>query len=141
MREIICEIDRSAAGAGSRYHSRDCQNPRHDVAVHGRIRVKPPLTKRKADGWCPSYEREGNKKLAGIDVGCAKRLGGRPPRRAAVSFGDNDSRYTEVRDGAVQHLLAAAGGIDPDTGQAVNRSNLLRLVQGILEDPILAVDA
>ena len=24
LREIICEIDMAAAGAGSRYHSRDC---------------------------------------------------------------------------------------------------------------------
>ena len=46
LREIICEIDMAAAGAGGRYHSHDCQNPWHDVAVHGRIRVQPPLTKR-----------------------------------------------------------------------------------------------
>ena len=137
LRELIREIDMAAAGAGSRKHSRDCQNSGHDTAVHGRIRVKPPLTTRKADGWCPNCAREGNKKLAVIDADCAKRLAGRPPRRAAVSFGDNDKRYTEVRDGAVQYLLAAAGGLDPDTGQAVNRSNLLQLVQGVLEDPIL----
>jgi hypothetical protein len=112
LRETICEIDMAAAGAGSRHHSRDCQNPRLDVAAYGRIWVMPPLTKRRADGWCPNCVREGNKKLAGIGVGCAKRLAGGSPRRAAISFGDNDTRYTEVRDEVVQRLLAAAGGID-----------------------------
>ena len=52
------------AAAGS-YDKRNCVTenvPCHDIAVHGAIRVKYPLKKRRSDGWCPNCVKEGNKK-------------------------------------------------------------------------------
>jgi hypothetical protein len=124
------------AAAGS-YDKRNCENPAHDTAVHGPTRVTHPLKKRRSDGWCPNCVKEGNKKIAAIDKECVKALSGRPPRRGATPFGDGDERYTEMRARVVRDLLAAAGGVNPETGQALNRSNLLQLIEGILQDPIL----
>ena len=116
---------------------RNCENPDHDTEVHGTIRILHPLKKRRSDGWCPNCVKEGNKKIAAIDNECAKALSGRPPRRGAMPFGDGDERYTLMRARVVRDLLAAAGGVNPETGHALNRSNLLQLIEGILQDPTL----
>jgi hypothetical protein len=116
------------AAAGS-YDKRNCENSAHDTAVHGPTRVTYPLKKRRSDGLCPNYVKEGNKKIAAIDNGCAKALSGRPPRRGATPFGDGDERYTEMRARVARDLLAAARGVNPETGQALNRSNLLQLIE------------